>query len=1127
MMNLLLALGLVFGIVANAAIPPDSVGRAVDIAPSAYQYRADRKADANPPESWIALMHYAGLPLNRPVDRNAPAIRHALCGLLWEEIRPVQTLELSWPAGAKQIPSPEIVTVSALINIGASSSWWNNLHSVAQEVKPTLSNDGRTYSYALDRNTCGLMIGVDGPQEASHYDVPRVRVLVPETWKQEDVEIEWGFDGPTYGKDYSGHVETYDGRIAELRPLSGDGQTVITGSDAWQSRGTTVSRRGIRLRLLYMGTSKWRKQQQYTTQPDDVARTIVTVWTKAGNFSFLAADLENGPILAPEYGFFVRRTSPRPMTTVRTPAALKVTPVPLSAKMDSIAGSDRLKGWGSDETPWFGSNSDDSPASTRGITLPPQSVAMHPGQFVDVVAEWRSPITGSVTAGGTLTHAQAGGNGIEWWVARDNHAGREILGHGTTGGTGSHAIADSAPNTKLETIRVEAGDRVSLIIGPKGDYRCDTTILDWTVAERGGAGRIWNLARDVATTPEEGNPHQDRLGNQGVWRFCSETPMFGSSEIPSEPPIALDSHTTSATAFEKELAARQLRTIREQTRAHSEETWEEAVTATRGADLPPHPLPPAGAEPAMQVEVPSDRLTAQWRLGAWHLVRHCAINPKTGRLWFNDYPYGILAAETYLILSVLDQMGSHQAAADGFDQWLSLPLDRNPPGTDPARALPDHPVGLFSEGHGALTYAEGPPGAGGHMDGVHAFGAGAIGWALTQHYWMTGDTQWLKAAAPRLIANADWMLRQRRVLSDAVPGRDRLWCKGLQPALQVTPDSGGLWMQFYECEAYYWASIARLAETLAVVDPAEGARLRAEAEAYRRDLKAAVERSIALSPVVPVRDGTYHSVVPFACYVRGLSTGAWGWQRDGSGSHVGPLYWDTVQTAAALVSPAGLLSPSDVRVQGYLDVLEDRLLLENQNVGSRNWLFAGWQYQGGLERTANMHLAADDIPVFIRSFLNCYAVDILPKDGYVFNEHAVHGPPDKIFEEAAFLERFRNLLVMEDGPNLWLSRGAPRAWFDQGQQISVQHAPTAFGEVSYRVVSDTANGKITATVVMPARNAPREVWLRLRHPQAAKMRSVLVNAKPWSDIDRAREVVRLHGLAGTVTVEALYTDRKR
>jgi hypothetical protein len=583
----------------------------------------------------------------------------------------------------------------------------------------------------------------------------------------------------------------------------------------------------------------------------------------------------------------------------------------------------------------------------------------------------------------------------------------------------------------------------------------------------------------------------------------------------------LASQAASAAEFIKELKARKLSTIRQQTRVHEEQTWEGAVTAMRGSDLPPHPKPPIGSEPAMQVQVPSERLTAQWNLGAWHLVRHCEKNPKNGRLWFNDYPYGILGAETYMVLAALDLMGSHSAAEAGFDQWTSLPMDPNSAGHH-EWALPDRPNGLFSEGHGCLTHAIGPKGAGGHMDGVHAFGPGSIGWALTQHYWLTGDAKWLEAVAPRIKANALWMLRQRQVVSKMVPGGERLWSKGLQPALQVTPDSGGLWMQFYEAEAYYCAFVLRMAASLSVVDPVEGAKLKAEAEAYRKDLLAAVERSIALSPVVPVRDGTFHSVIPFACYVRGLSTGAWGWQRDGSGAHVGPLYWETVQSAAALVSPAGLLSPQDVRVQGYLDVLEDRLLLENANVGNRNWFDAGWQYQGGLERTSNMHLAGDDVPVFLRSFLNCYAIDILPNDGYIFNEHAVHGPPDKIFEEAAFLERFRNLLVMEDGESLWLARATPRAWLKQGEKISVKNAPTHFGAVGYEIVSDADHGKIAAVVEMPSRDPPKTVLLRFRHPMALPIKSVTVNGSPWTDFDPVKEVVRLHEVKGSVKVEASY-----
>ncbi len=239
---------------------------------------------------------------------------------------------------------------------------------------------------------------------------------------------------------------------------------------------------------------------------------------------------------------------------------------------------------------------------------------------------------------------------------------------------------------------------------------------------------------------------------------------------PSQPPIALASQATSAKAFIKELETRKLTTIREQTRAREEQTWEGAVTAMCGDNLPPHPTPPAGFEPTMQVEVPSERLTAQWNLGAWHLLRHAQKNPKNGRLWFDDYPYGILGAETYMILAVLDLMGSHKAAEDGFDQWVSLPMDPNSAGHHPW-ALPDRPNGLFSEGHGCLTHAVGPEGAGGQMDGVHAFGPGSIGLALTEHYWMTGDTEWLRASAPRIKANAEWMLRQRRVISNAGSGR--------------------------------------------------------------------------------------------------------------------------------------------------------------------------------------------------------------------------------------------------------------------------------------------------------------------------------------------------------------------
>jgi hypothetical protein len=134
----------------------------------------------------------------------------------------------------------------------------------------------------------------------------------------------------------------------------------------------------------------------------------------------------------------------------------------------------------------------------------------------------------------------------------------------------------------------------------------------------------------------------------------------------------------------------------------------------------------------------------------------------------------------------------------------------------------------------------------------------------------------------------------------------------------------------------------------------------------------------------------------------------------------------------------------------------------------------------------------------------------------------VHGPPDKIFEEAAFLERFRNLLVMEQNDSLWIARGAPRAWLEAGQKIVVKYAPTHFGVLSYEILSDIDNRTITATLAIPSRQPPKSVWLRLRHPQAVPMKEVTVKGKPYKGFDSAREIIRLEGFQGTVAVTAQY-----
>ena len=164
---------------------------------------------------------------------------------------------------------------------------------------------------------------------------------------------------------------------------------------------------------------------------------------------------------------------------------------------------------------------------------------------------------------------------------------------------------------------------------------------------------------------------------------------------------------------------------------------------------------------------------------------------------------------------------------------------------------------------------------------------------------------------------------------------------------------------------------------------------------------------------------------------------------------------------------------------------------------------------------------------------------------WTFNEHTYFNHNDKSHGNAVFLSNFRNMLAMEIGDSLWLARGTPRAWLEQGKRIALRAAPTYFGRLSYEIVSDVDNGQITATVSMPTRQArpvgnawrtgadwwgapggpsrqPGQVLLRLRHPKSAPIKTVTVNGKPWTEFNKDKETITLKGLTGQVTVTAQY-----
>jgi hypothetical protein len=106
--------------------------------------------------------------------------------------------------------------------------------------------------------------------------------------------------------------------------------------------------------------------------------------------------------------------------------------------------------------------------------------------------------------------------------------------------------------------------------------------------------------------------------------------------------------------------------------------------------------------------------------------------------------------------------------------------------------------------------------------------------------------------------------------------------------------------------------------------------------------------------------------------------------------------------------------------------------------------------------------------------------------------------------------------------DIFLLRGASRAWFEDGKRISATGLATYFGDISFEVESRLKQGAITARIDAPARIPYSRLLLNLRHPSSAPMRRVLVNGKEYRDCDFENGIVRLAAGARTYTVEARY-----
>lgn len=201
----------------------------------------------------------------------------------------------------------------------------------------------------------------------------------------------------------------------------------------------------------------------------------------------------------------------------------------LAQTIDGSSGYAFVQGFGSGDTPLILASSSDMFVRIPG-KMKPHGVVVHPSPSLKIAVGWQAPVSGQFDLQSVVTHAHGEcGNGVVWSVELRRGSVRRLLAEGIAHGDAPQSWASAEPVSILE------GDLVSLIVAPRdGNHSCDLTDLEFTITEREGEKRQWNLTQELSPNILAGNPHADRFGNDGIWSFYTE-PVDASARASSIP----------------------------------------------------------------------------------------------------------------------------------------------------------------------------------------------------------------------------------------------------------------------------------------------------------------------------------------------------------------------------------------------------------------------------------------------------------------------------------------------------------------------------------------------------------------------------------------------------------------
>ena len=352
-------------------------------------------------------------------------------------------------------------------------------------------------------------------------------------------------------------------------------------------------------------------------------------------------------------------------------------------------------------------------------------------------------------------------------------------------------------------------------------------------------------------------------------------------------------------------------------------------------------------------------------------------------------------------------------------------------------------------------------------------------YSIGQNFLLSGNRASFERLLPASLKALDWCLKE-------VAGSQQ---NKEAPGLIVAPlndltHSSRAWAF---PNAYYVAGLDIFGQALAVYGHPRAAEVQSMAKKMHGDVTAAFARASVKSPVVQLADGTWINYVPCDAMTPRRLIDEW--------------YPTDVDSGPLHLARLAAIDPRSWLTTAMLHDHEDNLFL-NQ------W---GMANEPVYNMQASAYLYRDEPEAAIRAFYSMMAC--------AFSHHQLtplehrwawgqyYMPPST---DGAWFELYRNMLLQERGDGtLLLLAATPRKWLEDGKRIEVQHAPTHYGPMSMAIQSHAATGTIQAEVQMPQRQKPRELLLRLRHPEGKPIKSVKINDRDWAQFDTGKEWVRL------------------